>query len=142
MPTIKRRTTIKLPARFDELVAVMSPRAIVDDAHHQEAVEMIDRLMASGRLTAGQASYMETLVQLVRSYESTHDAIESEEGAGLETLRHLVAENGMNASQLARLLGMHASMGSKILKGERSLTVDHIKKLSRRFKVGYAAFIA
>lgn len=41
----------------------------------------------------------------------------------------------MNPSDLARLLGLHVSMGSKILKGERSLTVEHLKKLSARFKV-------
>jgi antitoxin component HigA of HigAB toxin-antitoxin module len=41
----------------------------------------------------------------------------------------------MNASDLARLLGVHPSMGSKILKGDRSLTVAHLRKLADRFKV-------
>jgi antitoxin component HigA of HigAB toxin-antitoxin module len=41
----------------------------------------------------------------------------------------------MNASDLARLLGVHASMGSKLLKGERALTVDHLRILAARFKV-------
>lgn len=36
-------------------------------------------------------------------------------------LRHLLAASDMNASDLARPLGVHASMGSKSLKGERSL---------------------
>ncbi len=48
----------------------------------------------------------------------------------------------MNASSLARLLGVHASMGSKILKGERSLTVDHLKLLAARFKVRADVFMA
>jgi antitoxin component HigA of HigAB toxin-antitoxin module len=47
----------------------------------------------------------------------------------------------MNASDLARLLGVHASMGSKILKGERSLTVEHVKKLAIRFKIRPELFI-
>ena len=47
----------------------------------------------------------------------------------------------MNASDLARLLGIHPSMGSKILKGERSLTVEHVKKLTARFKVRPELFI-
>jgi antitoxin component HigA of HigAB toxin-antitoxin module len=47
----------------------------------------------------------------------------------------------MNASDLARLLGVHATMGSKILNGERSLTVDHLKVLSARFKVRPDAFM-
>ena len=42
----------------------------------------------------------------------------------------------MSASELARLLGIHPSMGSKILKGERSLTVEHLRKLANRFNAG------
>ena len=53
----------------------------------------------------------------------------------------MMAENDMTASDLARLLGVHTSMGSKILKEERSLTVDHLKKLAARFKVSPEVFI-
>jgi HTH-type transcriptional regulator / antitoxin HigA len=35
----------------------------------------------------------------------------------------------------ARLLAVHASMGSKILRRERALTVDHLRKLAARFRV-------
>ena len=59
----------------------------------------------------------------------------------VDSLRHLLEENGMNASDLARLLGVHASMGSKILKGERALTVDHLRKLAERFKVSAELFM-
>jgi antitoxin component HigA of HigAB toxin-antitoxin module len=47
----------------------------------------------------------------------------------------------MNASDLARLLGIHPSMGSKILRGERSLTVDHLRTLCERFKVNPRLFM-
>ncbi len=84
---------------------------------------------------------METLVQLVQAYEASNHAIDTADISGLESLKHLMVENEMNASDLARLLGVHASMGSKILKGDRSLTVDHLKKLSKRFKVSPELFI-
>jgi HTH-type transcriptional regulator/antitoxin HigA len=138
MPVTKRDEA-KLPGRFEDLVSLMPPRAIVNDEEHEDTVEMIDRLMASGRLTRGQTVYMETLVQLVQAYEATHHAIDLP--GGLATLEHLMEEHGMNASDLARLLGVHASMGSKILKGERSLTVDHLKRLAERFGVSPAAFM-
>lgn len=133
MPATKHDTTTKLPGRFERLVRVMPPQAIVDDCSRQNTMEMIDRLMASGKLTKGQALYMETLVQLVQVYEAAHHAIDT--AGGLAALKHLMGENTMNASDLARLLGIHASMGSKILKGERALTVGHLKKISARFKV-------
>ena len=55
--------------------------------------------------------------------------------------KHLLEENGMNASDLARLLDVHPSMGSKILRGERSLTVDHLRKPCERFKVNPRLFM-
>ena len=80
-------------------------------------------------------------MQLVRVYEAEHHAIDVSGLSGIDSLKHLLEQNSMNASDLARLLGVHPSMGSKILKGERSLTVDHLRKLSERFKVSPGLFM-
>ena len=141
MPATKHREAKKLPGRFGDLVRMMPPRAIMDDVQNGSTLEMIDRLMAAGKLTKGQELYLETLVQLVRVYEAEHHAIDVSGISGIDSLKHLLAQNGMNASDLARLLGIHPSMGSKILKGERSLTVDHLRKLSKRFKVSPGLFM-
>ena len=141
MPATKHSNKRKLPGRFEQLVQVMPPQAILDDVHLENTVEMIDDLMAAAKLTKGQALYLETLVQLVQAYEALHHAIDISDISGLDSLKYLMDENEMNASDLARLLGVHASMGSKILKGERSLTVEHLKKLSTRFKVSPELFI-
>ena len=42
-------TTRKIPRTFEALVAVMPPQAIMDEVQYANTVEMIDRLMASGR---------------------------------------------------------------------------------------------
>lgn len=131
-----------LPGRFEHLVQVMPPQAIMDEMHYQNALEMIDRLMASGKLTKGQELYLETLVQLVENYEAKHHAVDVSDLAGIDALRHLLAENDMSGTDLARILGVHPSMGSKILKGERSLTVDHLRKLAHRFKVRPELFMS
>lgn len=141
MSTVKHLESKRLPARFEELVQLMPPRAIHDDVGYQNTLEMIDRLMAAGRLGKGQAVYLETLVQLVQAYEAEHHAIDTSDISGLDLLRHLLDENGMNASDFARLLGVHVSMGSKILRGERSLTVEHLRKLCDRFKVNPRLFM-
>jgi HTH-type transcriptional regulator / antitoxin HigA len=141
MPATKVLDKKRLPGRFEELVRIMPPQAIMDDVHYENTLEVIDRLMAVGKLTKGQGLYLETLVQLVEVYEAERHAIDTSDLSGLDSLRHLLKENGMNASDLARLLGVHASMGSKILRGERALTVDHLRKLSARFKVNPQLFI-
>lgn len=131
----------KLPGRFEELVRVMPPQSIVDDVHYENTLEMIDRLMAAGRLTRGQELYLETLVELVEAFEARQHAIETADLKGLDSLRHLLEASGMDASDLGRLLGVHASMGSKILKGQRALTVGHLRKLATRFKVSPQLFM-
>jgi antitoxin component HigA of HigAB toxin-antitoxin module len=128
-----------LPGTFTELVALMPPQAIMDEVHHENTIEMIDRLMTAGRLTKGQELYLETLVQLVQVYEACRHAIRPVKG--IAALRHILAAHDMNASGLARLLGVHASMGSKILNGDRALTVAHIRRLAAKFKVRPDTFL-
>lgn len=142
MPRAKQTDRVRLPKGFEALVQVMAPRAISDDVQHENTLEMIDRLMASGRLTKGQAAYLETLVQLVEAYEAQHHAIDIDGLDGIATLRHLLDQSDMNASDLARLLELHPSMGSKILNGDRSLTVGHVRALAEHFGVRPDVLIA
>jgi len=135
MPRTKKTESALLPKRFEDLVALMAPRAIADDVGYENTVEMIDRLMASGRLSKGQASYVETLVQLVEVYEAREHAIEIDGLGGVASLQHLLEQSGMNGSDLVRLLDLHPSMGSKILNGDRALTLDHVQKLADHFSV-------
>lgn len=141
MKTTKNSQKTKLPLRFGDLIRLLPPQAIADDVYYENTVEMIDCLMANGKLSKDQSLYLETLVQLVGVYESRHHAIDTAKLDGIAALKHLLAENGMNASDLARLLGVHASMGSKILKRERALTVDHLRKLAERFAVKPQLFL-
>jgi HTH-type transcriptional regulator / antitoxin HigA len=139
--SIRHRNETKLPGRFEELVRLMPPQAIQDDVQYENTLEMIDRLMAARRLTSGQALYLETLVQLLQAYESERHAIDISGISGLDSLKHLMDQNHMTASDLARTLGVHPSMGSKILRGQRALTASHLKKLARRFKVSPELFL-
>ena len=141
MRVTKELNAPPLPRQFTELVQMMPPQAIQDDVQHANTLEVIDRLMAIPKATKGQAVYLETLVQLVQAYEAEHHAIKTTDISGLESLKYLLQENNMNASDLARLLGVHTSLGSKILKGERSLTVDHIRELAAQFKVSPRLFL-
>jgi HTH-type transcriptional regulator/antitoxin HigA len=131
----------RLPRRFDDLVRLMAPQAIMDDVHYENTLEMIDRLMASGKLSKGQELYLETLVQLVQTYEARQHAIDTADLGGVAALRHLLEASNMNASDLARLLGLHQTMGSKILAGDRALTVGHMVKLAERFGVPAELFM-
>lgn len=140
MPATKDSTN-KLPTRYGDLVRMMPPQAIMDDVHYENTREMIDRLMGVRRVTKDQRLYLETLVQLVEAYEAKYHEIDTADLSGIDILQQLLSDNNMNASDLARLLGVHASMGSKILNGERALTVEHLRKLADRFKVRSELFM-
>jgi hypothetical protein len=73
---VTNTATKPLPATFEGLVRIMPPMAIQDDTHHQDSVEMIDRLMRVRRHSRDQAAYLETLVELVEAYEAKRHAID------------------------------------------------------------------
>lgn len=60
--------------------------------------------------------------------------------AGLAVLRTLMDQYNLTISDFADEIGSK-SMVSRVLKGERQLNVNHIKKLADRFNISPAAFI-
>jgi antitoxin component HigA of HigAB toxin-antitoxin module len=50
-------------------------------------------------------------------------------------LRHLLAERDLSAADLSRLLNGSRNLGAMILRGERNLTVAHIRTLAAHFHI-------
>jgi antitoxin component HigA of HigAB toxin-antitoxin module len=50
-------------------------------------------------------------------------------------------EHGLSAADLARILGASRNLGAMILRGDRNLTLPHIRKLSAHFKVSPEVFV-
>jgi len=131
---IKAGSTTALPKTYRELCGRLMPRKIHDDAELAAAQEIVDALAVLPVRTTDQDDYLETLAELVEAYE-TH-AVKISRLPGLETLKFLLSENGLTASDLSGLLGTDISLGYRILDGERNLTTRHIKKLAAHFHVG------
>ena len=123
-----------IPTTYDQLLAMHPLRPIHNDAELEHATEIID-ILAGHDLNVDQADYLDVLSTLVEAYEDAHDPLDDPAVCGLDALRTLLDEHSMSAADLARLLGVHRSMGSKLLKGERALTARHLTTLSDRFKV-------
>jgi HTH-type transcriptional regulator/antitoxin HigA len=129
-----------IPKTYDQLLAMHPLRPIHNDVELEHATAMID-ILAGHALNADQADYLDVLSTLVEAYENTHYSLNDPTICGLDALQALLDEHGMNAADLARLLGVHRSMGSKLLKGERALTARHLQMLSERFKVSTDLFL-
>jgi HTH-type transcriptional regulator/antitoxin HigA len=107
------------------------PRKIHDDSDLEATQEVMDALAVLPARTPDQDDYLETLAELVEAYEE--QAVKFSKRSGLETLKFLLTENNLTASDLSRLLDTDISLGYRILDGERNLTTKHIKKLARMF---------
>ena len=129
-----------VPKTYDQLLAMHPLRPIHSDMELEHATEMID-ILAGHDLNADQADYLDVLSTLVEAYENTHYPLDNPAICGLDALRALLDDHGMSATELARLFGVHRSMGSKLLKGKRALTSRHLQMLSERFKVSADLFL-
>jgi len=54
---------------------------------------------------------------------------------------HLGNAHDMSAADLARLLDVHRTLGAMILRGERQLTLAHVRTLAKRFSVSADLFL-
>lgn len=129
------------PTTFGALIRELMPTAIHDKAAYSNAMEMIRRLAVVPALNADQARYLDTLCVLVAAYEKQHRTVGKVRLKPLEVLREFVAEHRMKVRELGAILGVSESAASMILKGDRALTLDHVRKLAERFKVSAALFV-
>ena len=130
----------RLPRDYAGLCRLLMPRPIRDQVDLENVTGVTDA-MAGHPLTSDQEDYFDLLCRLVEHYEEISDGVPASKITGLEALRHLLAEQGMSGAELSRLLGAHRTLGPMILRGERKLTVEHVRKLSKHFAVSPALFL-
>ena len=129
-----------LPKNYTGLCGILMPRPIRDKVDLENVTGMTDA-MAGQNLTPDQEDYFDLLCRLVQDYETEHDGVSAPRVTGLEALRHLLEEHKMTGADLSRLLGAHRTLGAMILRGERRLTVEHVRLLCRHFNVAADLFL-
>jgi len=113
-------------------------RPIHNKTDYRKAVRVAAMISSLDNLTSEQSDYLEVLTKIVADYEEKH--FEMSKHNPQEILKYLVEENQMNSSDLGRILG-NRTLGSALLRGERSLSKTHIKKLAAYFSVSPALFL-
>ena len=81
------------------------------------------------------------LSRIIEAYEDKKLRKSFSELPALDVLRFIVAERGMSASDLGRLLGGPRQLGSAILRGQRQLSKAHIRRLAGEFSVDASLFL-
>lgn len=140
-PAARARTALpfsKIPKTYAGLMERHLIRPIHDQVDADNAAEMID-LLAGHVLNAGQSDYLELLSDLYEKWESAQFPIAQAQGA--ELLRLVLAERNEGARHLAKLLGIDASLGYRILRGERQLTTVQIRKVANAYGLDPTALL-
>ncbi len=145
MKTATRKTRLfasyaDVPKNYRELCRLYLPRPIHDANEDEAATEMMNALAVFPKLNAEQQDYLDALTEFVDTYDKAKP-VRWPKIKGLDVLKHLMAERGMSGADLSRILGGSRNLGAMILRGDRNLTVAHIRKLATHFKVSPELFI-
>lgn len=111
---------------------------IADNQDYEEATRVADELLAIGAMDEKHPSHslFMTISDLIYSYDQRHYPAPKAQGA--EVLRFLMEQHDLKQSQLPEIGGQ--SVVSEVLAGKRGLTVEHIRRLSKRFGLSPASF--
>jgi antitoxin component HigA of HigAB toxin-antitoxin module len=131
----------RLPKDYTGLCRLLTPRPIHDKVDFENVTEITDA-MAGHKLTADQEDYFDLLCRLIEDYEKEHARLDMPKVTALDALQHLLDAHDMSAADLARLLDVHRTLGAMILRGERQLTLAHVRTLARHFSVSADLFLA
>jgi antitoxin component HigA of HigAB toxin-antitoxin module len=128
-----------IPTKYGELIGLFPLRPLKDDIDADNVTEIVDA-MAGHDLNEDQEDYLDVLSTLLAEFEDKKYPMKLSRRGPLANLKHLLDEHEMSASDLGRLLGNRA-LGSKILRGERELSLANIRVLMKHFAVNSSLFI-
>lgn len=109
---------------------------------YEQALEMVERLID----TDDENPLIDLLAKKIADYENMAPEFEAFNiriaalPQELAMLRVIMDQHGLNQSSFKHEIGAR-SLVSMILKGERKLTLEHMKALSKRFGLPVSAFI-
>lgn len=128
-----------VPDTYTALCGLHLPRPI-HNATEQRAASAVMESLAGFPLNREQEDYLEAVAHFVDEYDRAHTKpLPVPDGCAV--LKHLLADHGLNAADLSRLLGGSRNLGAMILRGERNLTLAHVRKLAAHFKVSTEVLI-
>jgi len=130
----------RLPKDYLGLCQRYLPRPLHDKAEYEAARRAIEPLVGfEDRLNPDQLDYLEAVSCFIEAFDRT--TVKWPKGKAVDTLRFLLEQQGLTAADLSRLLGVDRSLGPKILRGDRRLTLEHVRTLARHFAVEPGLFL-
>jgi len=134
MSTFSIKLPEVVPESFEQLCKILLPRPIHDEAENKEMIRVMDWIAVRAH-NQDQFDYAKMLGNLVTEFEVSQKQRARGDLSGPELLKAVTESSGATQAELAKILGIEQGTMSKIMSGTRSITVDHAKRLGRRFKM-------
>ncbi|EKN6178107.1 TPA: helix-turn-helix domain-containing protein [Yersinia enterocolitica] len=139
-------TTNSYEVALNATAALINAVPLLGGSHsredYEQALEMVERLID----TDDENPLIDLLAKKIADYENAAPEFEAFNARiaalpqELAMLRVIMDQHGLNQSSFKEEIGAR-SLVSMILKGERKLTLEHMKALSKRFGLPVSAFI-
>ena len=127
----------KVP-EYAELLAQTLPRVIHSEEENEHFLKLLLELEhRSDEWTPAESKLAELLTLLIEEFEEKNYQLKA--ANPIDVLVELMDVNNLKQKDLVGIFATK-SVVSEILSGKRSLTVDHIKRLSERFHVSPEVF--
>lgn len=132
-------STAAAQIEYATLLRKTVPAVIHSEKENERCIALLEALDQKGdKLTAAERRLGELLTVLIEDFEERTYALKP--AKPVEVLAELIEANGLKQKDLMEIFGT-PSIVSEILREKRNLTVNHIRKLSKRFHVSPEMFL-
>jgi len=140
MKSITLPKSIKqLPKTYGELCRkLIMPRTIHDKVEFENITQIIN-FMAGHELNEDQEDYLTTLADLSHTYEAATLPPLKKQEPHVFIKTHLI-DIGMTATEWGRLIGIDKTLASRLLRGERKLSLEHLQKTAQALNLPRGVF--
>lgn len=123
---------------YADLLARALPSVIHSERENERYLAMLEELDEKGKLSAAERRLADLLTLLIEDFEEKAYTLKA--AKPIDTLIELMEANDLKQKDLVDVFRT-PSIVSEVLNGKRGLTIEHIKKLSRRFRVSAEIFL-
>lgn len=128
---------LKVP-EYADLLAQTLPSVIHSEQENERFISILEELEhRSNKWTTAESKLAELLTLLIEDFEDKNYHIGT--ATPVDVLRELMDANDLKQKDLADVFGAE-SIVSAVLRGKQDMTREHIRRLSRRFKVSPEVF--
>jgi len=125
-------------SEYAALLSSTLPVVIRSEPENERFIQLLERLDRKGsRMSAAERRMAELLTLLIEDFEEKHYALKA--ASPVDVLGELMHANNLKQKDLVDVFGT-PSIVSEVVSGKRKMNTEHIRKLSRRFKVSPEVF--